>query len=103
VRTPRRRFRAGAGVGAGVARAVAVVTTGGWSGAATSFTFARAYPNPKKNTLSTVATAVSLSIQTGTVPGLVGPAPSAEGGGCFWLAATSAGGINFLRDARREV
>jgi len=41
VRTPRRRFRAGAGVGA-VARVLAAVTTGGCSGAVTSFTFARA-------------------------------------------------------------
>jgi len=42
VRTPRRRFRAGAGVGAGVARVLAAVMTGGCSGAVTSFTFARA-------------------------------------------------------------
>jgi len=42
VRTPRRRFRAGAGVGAGAARVDAVVTTGGSSGAAGSLTFARA-------------------------------------------------------------
>jgi len=42
VRTPRRRFRAGAGVGAGVARVDALVRTGGWSGAVTSLTFARA-------------------------------------------------------------
>jgi len=42
VRTPLRRFRAGAGVGAGVARVLAVVATGGCSGAVTSFTFARA-------------------------------------------------------------
>jgi hypothetical protein len=42
VRTPRRRFRAGAVVDAGATRVVAVVTTGGCSGAATAFTFALA-------------------------------------------------------------
>src|SRR6266516_4140694 len=56
-----------------------------------SLTFARAYPNPKKKTLSTVAIAVSLSIQAGTVPDLVSPAPSAEGGNRLLLAATPSG------------
>lgn len=91
VRTPRRRFTAGAVVGAGVA-GVALVTTGGCRGAAT---------------MSTVAIAVSLSLQSGTVPDLVSLAPSAEGAIRLVLAATPAGDrtgrVDQLGDAGRKV
>src|SRR4029079_727693 len=56
---------------------------------------------------TTVATAVSLRPQAGTVPDLADPAPSAEGGNRFVLAATTAGygpgRVDELSDTRREI
>src|SRR5205807_1671374 len=53
------------------------------------------------------AIAVSLSIQTGTVPDLVSPAPSAEGAGWLVLAATPPGEgtrvVDELCEARRQI